>query len=297
MIEFDREVLISGLEFSNPALFPSTVLNAASSQVSIRFNIQGFNSTVSTGYTSSLEALKYALAALETHKAKTILVGGVEALSLSLFFGFHKLGYMAGIKGEPLSCPFDKRRNGPILGEAAAIFSVENLKEAKERGAPIYGKIKSVASYFDAFKIGRIHPEGLGLEKSIQRALEEAQLEPQSIDYISSCANSSQELDRIEVGVLKKIFGPHLAKIPVSSIKSMLGETLSASGALQIISSLGVIAQGLIPPTINYQEKDPQCPIDCVPNKAEKKDVKRVLVTSFGPGGYNSACILEKYID
>ncbi|MDP2923605.1 MAG: beta-ketoacyl-[acyl-carrier-protein] synthase family protein [Candidatus Omnitrophota bacterium] len=297
MIEFDREVLQEGLDFSNPALFPSTVLNAASSQVSIRFNIQGFNSTVSTGYTSSLEALRYSLIALETNKAKTVLVGGVETLNNLLFFGFHKLGYMAGLKGIALSCPFDKRRNGPLLGEAAAMFTLETETHAKQRGVPILARVKSAASYFDAFKIGRIHPEGLGLEKAIRKALTEAKLEPKDIDYISSCANSSQDLDKIEVSVLKKIFRQNLAKIPISSIKSMIGETVSASGVLQIASCLGAMAQGIIPPTINYQEKDPDCDMDCVPNKAQKKDIKFALVTSFGPGGYNSACILEKYTD
>lgn len=295
MIEFDREVLQEGLEFSNPALFPSTVLNAASSQVSIRFNIQGFNSTVSTGYTASLEALSYALSALTTNKAKTVLVGGVETLNRSLFFGFHKLGYMAGLKGIALSCPFDKRRNGPLLGEAAAMLCVEEAKRAKQRGVPIFARVKSTANYFDAFKIGRIHPQGLGLEKVIRKALGEARVEPKDIDYIAGCANSSLELDRIEVAVLKRVFGKDLAKIPVSSIKSMIGETISASGVLQIVSVVGAMVKGLIPPTINYQEKDPECDIDCVPNRAQKKDVKFALVTSFGPGGYNSACILEKY--
>jgi len=294
MIQFDSEVLKDGLEFSNPALFPATVLNAASSQVSIRFNIQGYNASVSTGYTSSLQALKYALESLNTGKAKTVFCGAVEALSLSLYFGFYKLGYMAGLKGEALSCPFDKRRNGPILAEAAAMFCVEDEKTAKSRNAQIFAKIKSVSCFFDGFRIGKIHPDGEGLEIVIKNVLSEAAVSPSEIDYISSCANSSQDLDRIEVKVLKNIFGDKLAQIPVSSIKSMLGETLSASGALQIASCIGAMQRGVIPPTINYKEKDAECDINCVPNRAQKKDVKIALVVSFGPGGYNGACILEK---
>ncbi|MFA5271202.1 MAG: beta-ketoacyl-[acyl-carrier-protein] synthase family protein [Candidatus Omnitrophota bacterium] len=294
MIQFDREVINDGLEFSNPALFPSTVLNAASSQVSIRFNIQGYNASVSTGFTSSLQALKYALESLNTSKAKIVLCGAVESLTLSLYFGFYKLGYIAGVKGEALSCPFDRRRNGPVLAEAAAMFCVEEEKSANARNAQIFAKIKSVSCYFDGFRIGKIHPEGEGLEKAIKKALDEAGVAPSEIDYISSCANSSQDLDSIEVKVLKNIFGDKLSKIPISSIKSMLGETLSASGALQIASCIGAMQRGVIPPTINYKEKDPECDIDCVPNHAQKKDVKIALVVSFGPGGYNSACILEK---
>jgi len=296
MIEFDREVLKEGLDFSNPALFPSTVLNAASSQVSIRFNIQGFNTSLSSGYTSGLEALKYSLMALEAGKAKTVFCGAVESLALSLFFGFYKLGYMAGISGEMVSCPFDKRRNGPLLAEAAAVFSVEHPDTARMRQAEVLAKIRSVACYFDGFKIAKIHPGGEGLEKAITKALDEAGVATSDIDYISSCANSSLEVDRTEAKVLQNIFGANLSKIPVSSIKSMIGETLSASSALQIASCIGAMKNGLIPPTINCIEKDPECNVDCVPNKAQKKDVKLALVVSFGPGGYNSACVLEKYI-
>lgn len=296
IVEFDREVFKEGIDFANPALFPSTVINAASSQVSIRFNIQGFNTTVSTGYTSSLAALKYSLDALLTHKAEIILSGGVDALTSSLFFGVYKLGYMAGLQGIPLSCPFDKRRNGPIIGEAAVLFSIEDLTAAKKRNADIFARIKGLSSFFDAFQMSKVHPQGEGLEKAIKTVMDETGVSPSDIDYISSSANSSKELDKVEVKVLKKIFGANLDKIPVSSIKSMVGETFSTSGALQIASCIGAMSRGIIPPTINYQEPDPECNIDCVPNKGQRKEVKTALVTSFGPGGYNSACILEKYI-
>lgn len=293
--EFDKEVFKDGLDFANPALFPSTVMNAASSHAAIRFNIKGFNTTLSTGYSSSLSALKYSLEALDTEKVETILSGGVDVLTTQLFFGFHRLSYMAGIKGIPLCCPFDKRRNGPLLGEAAAMFCLEESKRAKERKAAILAKIRSISSYFDAFQISKVHPQGEGLERAIKDAIEEAGIGPEDIDYISSCANSSRDLDKIEVKVLKKVFGKTLNNIPVSSIKSMLGETLSASGALQVASCIGAMLRGIIPPTINYKLQDPECDIDCVPNKAQKKEVKLALVVSFGPGGYNSCCVLERY--
>ena len=294
IIEFDREVFKEGIDFASPALFPSTVINAASSMVSIRFNIQGFNTTISTGYTSSLEALNYAIDAIEVGNVKTVFAAGVDSLTFSLFFGFHKLGYMAGIKGEALSCPFDRRRNGPLLGEAAGVLCVEDMDTAKKRGTRIIARIRSVARYFDGYRIGKIHPRGLGISNAIKRALDEAGVSPRDIDYISSCANSSQALDRIESGVLNEIFGKRIKKIPVSSIKSMIGETFSPSGILQIISCIGAMEHGVVPPTINYKKPDPECDIDCVPNKAQRKNVKIALVTSFGPGGYNSACVLEK---
>ncbi len=294
IVEFDREVFTEGIEFASPALFPSTVVNAASSLVSIRFNIQGFNTTISTGYTSGLEALTYGVNALYVGNANTVLVGGVDSLTYSLFFGFHKLGYMAGIKGEAVSCPFDKRRNGPVLGEGAGVLCIEDESLARRRGAKIWAKIRGVSSYFDGYRIGKIHPEGVGLEKAIKTALDEAEVSITDIDYVSSCANSSVDMDRIEVAVLKRIFGRKIKKIPITSIKSMLGETFSASSILQIISSIGAIHRGIVSPTINYKEPDPDCDIDCVSNKSRRKDIKTVLVTSFGPGGYNSACVLEK---
>ncbi|MFC1592595.1 beta-ketoacyl-[acyl-carrier-protein] synthase family protein [Candidatus Omnitrophota bacterium] len=296
IVEFDREVFNEGLSLANPALFPSTVVNAASSHVSIRFNIQGFNTTISTGYTSGLEALRYAIRALESRKSRIALSGAVDTLTESLFSGFRKLGYLAGITGEALSCPFDKRRNGPLFGEGAVVFSVEDLRGAEERNANIFAKIRSISSSFDGFRVNKIHPRGEGLEKAIRQALERAAVSLGEVDYISSCANSSQELDRIEVKVLKNIFGRQLEKIPVSSIKSMIGETFSTGGNFQIASCIGAMLRGIVPPTINYRQIDEECRINCVPNKAEKKDVRIALVVCFGPGGYNSACILERYL-
>lgn len=297
IVEFDKEVFKEGIDFANPALFPSTVINAASSQVSIRHNIQGFNATISTGYTSGLEAISYSLNALKTEKAEIVLCAGLESLTFSLFFGLQKLGYMAGIKGIPLSCPFDKRRNGPMLGEAAIMFCIEDINSAKKRKANIYAKIRSVSSFFDAFQMGKVHPQGQGLEQAIKKCLNDAGTDTKDIDYISACANSSQDMDKIEVKVLRKVFGDNLNKIPASSIKSMLGETFSASSSLQMASCIGAMLRGVLPPTINYRDKDPECDIDCVPNKSAKKGVDIALITSFGPGGYNSACVLEKYIN
>jgi 3-oxoacyl-[acyl-carrier-protein] synthase II len=296
IVEFDREVFKEGINFANPAFFPSTVINATSSQISIRFNIQGFNTTISTGYTSCLEALKYTLNALETGQAKTVITGGVESLDFPMYFGFNKIGYMGGLTGIPLSCPYDKRHNGPLFGEGAAMFCVESESTAKRRKVKPLARIRSVASYFDGYHIARIHPHGEGLEHAIREALQEASLKTSDIDYISGCANSSPEMDAIEVRVLKKIFGAALGEIPVSSIKSMTGETVSASAALQIASVVGAMTRGRIPPTIHHKTPDRHCDgINCVPNKAQKKDVRRALVVSFGPGGYNSACVLERY--
>ena len=294
ILEFDREVFKESINFASPALFPSTVLNAASSQASIRYNIQGFNTTISSGFTSSLEAIKYAINSIDTGNADMVFSGGLEPLSRSLLFGLRKLGYLSGIKGLNISCPFDARRNGPVPGEGAGVLCVESERSAKKRRSKACAKILSVESCFDPRGTAKVYPTGENIEKAIVNAIKEAGIRPGDIDYISSCANSTRDLDKVEVKVLKRVFGSGLSKIPVSSIKSMIGETFSASGALQIISCIGAIRHSVVPPTINYKMKDPQCDINCVPNKSIKKKVDVALVISSGPGGFNSACVLEK---
>ncbi len=292
--EFDREILTEGIDFANPALFPNTVINAPSSYVSIKFNIQGFNTTISTGFPSFLDALRYALDFLEMGRARVILVGCVESLSWQIFLGFYKLGYLAGIRGEEICCPFDRRRNGAILGEGAVTVVLEAKEQALSRKVKILGEILGCASYFDAFRLGKIHPQGEGIREAVKRAIQNSGLQTQDFDYISSCANSTQDLDRIEFSALKEIWGKSLKKIPVSSVKSCIGETFSASGGFQLASCLGGMEKGFLPPTLNYREKDPDIDIDCVPNKSQKKDIKHALISCSGPGGFNSACVLRR---
>lgn len=295
ILEFDREVTRDGLNQANPALFPSNVMNAPSSHVAIRFNVQGFNATVSSGYTSGLDVLNYASHALENGQTDIVLAGAVEALTYPVFFGFHNLGYMAGLKGLPVSCPFDRRRNGPILGEASVSLCLETGENARKRGASIMAKIKGLSGFFDPAPFNKIWKQRRGLSEAIRTALGDAGVDTENIDYISSCANSSYDFDRTEVAALRDVFGSRLKNIPASSVKSMLGETVSASAMLQVASCLGAMQYNIIPATINYAEKDPECDIDCVPNKSQKKDVRLALVVSLGPGGYNGACVLEKF--
>lgn len=296
IIRFDREVFKEGINFASPALFPTTVLNAPSSQISIRYNIQGFNTTVSTGFTSSLEALKYASNSIETGHADIVLAGGVEPLSSPLLFGLRKLGYLAGIgkKARALSCPFDARRNGPVPGEGAGMIVLERQSPGRSGGSTGYARILGLSSCFDPRGVTKVFPKGDCLEAAVRSALEQAGIVAEDVDYISSCANSTIDLDKVEVKVLKRVFGSKLDKIPVSSIKSMIGETFSASGILQIASCVGAMLHKRVPPTINYEKPDRLCDIDCVPNASRKKNVDIALVVSSGPGGYNSACILEK---
>jgi 3-oxoacyl-[acyl-carrier-protein] synthase II len=293
--EFIKEAIKEGPIFTDISLFPGTVLNAASSQVSIRFNIQGFNTTVSTGYSSSIDALKYAVDFIKSGRIKTVLVGAVESLSLANYTGFYRLGFLAGIKGEELSSPFDKRRNGIILGEGAAVIVIEDEEYAKRRKANIYAEVKGTGNCFDAFKMGKYNPEANGLRESMKKAIRDSGLRITDIDYISASANSVPMQDRLETEVIKSVFGRSAYNIPVSSIKSMIGEPFGAGGLLQIAASIGTIVDGFVPPTINYRIKDDDCNLDYVANKTRLARINNVLINSFGPGGSNASLVISKY--
>ena len=293
--EFEKGVIKDGPLFSDAALFPGAVINAASSQVSIRFNIQGFNTTISTGYSSSLDALKYAVDFIRMGRIKAVLVGGVESLSPANFIGFYNLGFFAGIRGEELSCPFDKRRNGIILGEGAAVIVIEDEEYAGKRKAKIYAEVKETGNYFDAYKMGRYQPEAVGLKDSMVKAIKGSDMRITDIDYISAAANSVSEQDMLETKAIKDVFGKSAYNIPVSSIKSMIGESVSAAGLLQIAGSVGSIVNGFIPPTINFKTRDDDCDFDYVSNKSRRSRINNVLINNFGPGGNNASVVVSKY--
>lgn len=293
--EFDKTALTEGPRYVNPALFPNTVINSPASQVSIRFGIKGFNTTIATGFTSTLDALKYACDFIRWGRAKAVLVGGVEELCLQTYLGFYKLQFLSGSKEgqEEINCPFDRRRNGIVFGEGSGMFLIEDRQSAEERGAHIYCRISSQGYEFVPYRLNKYHKLGTGIRKAMREALEEAELEAGKIDYISANANSTKEADQIEAEAIEDIFS-RAKDVPVSAIKSMVGETFSASGAMQIASSVGSIEKGFIPPTINYKESDPKCGLDCVPNKARKNRVRNVLISCFGPSGVNNCIILSK---
>jgi 3-oxoacyl-[acyl-carrier-protein] synthase II len=294
--QFDRDGLIEGPKYVNPSHFPNTVINSPASHVSIRFKIKGFNTTISTGFCSSLDAVYYASDFIKLNRANVVLAGGVEELCEETFLGFHNLGCLSGTNGsEPVCCPFDKRRNGVILSEGSAVFVLEDKEHALKKGAEILAEIKGFGNSFDPEAERSFNHKGNGLKNAISLALEDASLNPEDIDYISSCANSTKELDRLETNVIKEVFGENSFNIPVSSIKSMVGESFSASGALSLSAAVGVIKNGTVPPTVNYKENDPECDLDYVPNEAREKTINNVLITSVDPYGQNTAIVLSRF--
>jgi 3-oxoacyl-[acyl-carrier-protein] synthase II len=294
--QFDRSGLMEGPRAVNPSHFPNTVINSPASQVSIKFKIKGFNTTISTGFCASLDAVSYAADFIRLNRADVVLAGGVEELCEETFMGFHNLGCLSGTDGsEPLSCPFDARRNGIILSEGAAVLILEDEEHALNRDAVILARVLGYGNAFDPMADSNFHHAGQGLKNAVSLALREAALNPEDIDYVCACANSSKGLDRMETNVLKEVFGNHAYKIPVSSVKSMVGDSFSASGALSLAAAVGSLRNGFIPATVNYHEKDPICDLDYVPSTARQKLIKNVLVTSADPYGQNSAVIIGHY--
>ncbi len=294
--DFDEVTLKEGPRYTNPAHFPNTVINSPASQVSIWHNIKGFNTTISTGFTASLDAMQYAYDFLQLDRAKVILAGGVEEMCLQTFFGFYALRFLSGSQeGQPfLNCPFDKRRNGIVLGEGACLIMMEEYEHARQRQANILGEIISFGYCFDPFRINKYNPRGTGVKAAIQSALDQAGLGPDDIDFICANANSTPAADKIEAEAIKAVFKDHGRRIPVAAIKSMVGECYSVSGAMAVAAALGVLNEGVIPPTVNYQQRDPDCDLDGIGNQARRAEVKNVMVINFGPSGANSCLIIGK---
>lgn len=295
--EFDKESLRKGPQLVNPSRFPNTVANSPASRLSIRFKIKGFNTTISTGMCAGIDAIDYAVKSIRFHNRKTVVVGAVEEMCEQEFLGYYKLKYLSGLKdnSEPASCPFDKRRNGIIYSEGAGVIILEDLETALKRECTIYAEILSFASNFEPYRLHKYSPKGKGMIETMKLALERAGMKPEDIDYICANANSTQNADLIETQAIKEVFGDYAKKIPVSSIKSMIGETYSASGSLATIASVGAINRGFISPTINYTEKDSRLDLDYVPNKARKTKIDTVMINSFGQNGANSVLIIRRY--
>ena len=296
--EFDKESLRGGPRAVNPAVFPNTVINSPASQISIKFNIKGFNTTISTGFTSSTDAISYAVNLLKLYDDyNVVLAGGVEEMCEQTYKGFHKIGHLAGSRPgkEEINCPFDKRRNGIVMGEGAAILILEKLEHAKKRKAKIYAEILGYGTSFDPKSKNIYNPKATGATEAIQYALEDAKLSPDSIDYICASANSTLDCDVMETRAIKNVFNAKAKSIPISSIKSMIGECFSASGGMNFVASIGMLERRFLPPTINYNVSDKRCDLNYIPNKTYKKDVDRILSNSFSPTGNNSVLAVCRY--
>jgi len=243
--EFDKEGLREGPRYVNPAHFPNTVINSPASQVAIRFGLKGLNTTISTGFTASLDAIGYAMDMLRLGRVKTLLVGGVEELCIQTFLGFYKLGLLAtSSNGTPAPlAPFGSEARGTLLGEGAAFFSVELFEDAERRGVHPLAELVGYGTHFNPEAMYRYDREGVGASRAIQAALDDAGITPSEVPLVNTCANGIPGWDNGERKVLSQVFSMTAGDATVRSTKSLIGETFSADGVLRLAATLGELAE------------------------------------------------------
>ncbi|MDR4509215.1 MAG: beta-ketoacyl-[acyl-carrier-protein] synthase family protein [Candidatus Brocadiaceae bacterium] len=294
---FDFQSLQEGPNYVNPMDFPNTVLNAPASRASIFCKATGLNTTISNGVTSSIDAIIYASDFLRMGRVKAVVAGGVHGLTHDIFWGAHNSKILAGSRnGTPEICaPFDKRRNGMVIGEASALVILETLDDALQRNAHIYAEIKGYGTAFEPKMVVSKDYQSGGNKRSIMSAINDAGLTLHDVSCVSANAYSGIYGDAMETKAIKEVFGMRAKLLPVTAIKSMTGECLDASGALQVIAAAMSIKDHTIPPVVNYEEHDPECDLNLVTKNAAVMPVKNVLINSFSRLGNNSSLILSKY--
>ena len=280
-----------GVDRVSPFFIPMMISNMASGQISIHTGAKGPNFTTVSACTSSANALGEAIRLLQHDDADVVIAGGTEAtITPMAFAGFCSMKAMSTRNGEPqkASRPFDRDRDGFVMGEGAAMLVVEREEHARRRGAPILCEFAGYGASGDAYHITAPTPDGDGAARSMVRALADAELTPSDIQYINAHGTSTLPNDRTETVAVKRVFGEQASQVILASTKSMTGHLLGAAGAMEAAVCVLVIARGVVPPTINYENPDPECDLDCVPNRAREVRVTAALSNSMGFGGHNA---------
>jgi len=289
----------NGLELLNPQAELEQEPNMPAGHLASLFNAQGPNLNCLTACAASSQAIGEAAEIIRRGDADAMLSGGAHSMIHPFgVTGFNLLTALSTHNDDPqhASRPFDKNRDGFVLGEGAGMLVLEDLERAKSRGAKIYGELVGYGSTADAYRITDIHPEGRGAVACIKMALANAGLNVDDVDYINAHGTSTVVNDRVETMAIRQSLGEPAAKnTPISSIKSMMGHLIAAAGSVEAITCLLAINHGVIPPTINYETPDPECNLDYVPNEARSTPVRRALSNSFGFGGQNISLIFSQY--
>jgi 3-oxoacyl-[acyl-carrier-protein] synthase II len=282
----------------SPFLVPMMLPDSAAGMLAIQLGVRGPNMAVVSACASGTNAIGEAVESIRRGSADAIITGGSEAVIVPIAMA--GLGVMTALSrrnGEPerASRPFDKERDGFVMGEGAGILIIESLEHALSRGATILGEISGYGTSNDAYHISAPAENGAGAAICMQIALQNAGLTIDDIDYINAHGTSTPLNDKSETAAIKTIFGSHAYEIPISSTKSMTGHLLGAAGALEAVICAKVLEEEILPPTINYEIPDPDCDLDYVPNQARKVPVNHIMSNSFGFGGHNASIIVSRY--
>lgn len=285
----------------SPFFIPMMIPNLAGGQIAIDFKIHGPALCIVTACASGSDCIGEALRTIQRGDADLMLAGGTEAaISPAGVAGFCTMKALCTDHNDDpahASRPFDKNRSGFVMGEGSGIVLLENLEHAKKRGAHIYAEITGYGQACDGYHMTSPAPNGEFQALCMQRALDDAELKPDQIDYINAHGTSTHLNDACETQAIKTVFGDHAQKLAVSSIKSMVGHLLGAAGGVECIATALTIERGIIPPTINYETQDEGLDLDYVPNKAREQKVDKALSNSFGFGGQNACIALERFTD
>lgn len=298
-IEREHKVLLEkGPGKLSPFLIPMLITNEAAGLVAIQFGLKGINFCTVTACASGAHAVGEAYRMIEYDKADIMICGGTEASIVPLGVGgFCSLKALSTRNHEPqrASRPFDKERSGFVMAEGAGIVVLEELESALRRGAYIYGEICGYGATCDAYHITAPHPKGESAAKAIELAITEAGVSKQEKLYINAHGTSTKLNDKMETDAIKTVFGRFAGEQQISSTKSIMGHTLGAAGAIEFIVCCLAIKNKIIPPTINYENPDPECDLNYTPNKAIEFDVKTALSNSLGFGGHNATLIVKEF--
>ena len=293
-----RTMLEKGPSRISPFFIPMMIANMASGQVSIRWNLKGPNVATVSACASGAHAIGDAYDAVRGGRAEVMVCGGAEATMTELCFaGFCSMKAMSTRNDDPqrASRPFDKERDGFVMGEGAGVVVLEEEEHAKKRGARIYARMVGYGMTSDAHHITAPAPEGEGAARAMAAALEDGQIPKESVGYINAHGTSTPLNDRMETAAVKTVFGDHARSLALGSTKSMTGHLLGAAGGIEFVAGVLSIVNGILPPTINNEHPDPECDLDCVPNEARRATVDVALSNSLGFGGHNVTLAVRRY--
>ncbi len=270
--------------------------NMAGAHLAVQFNAQGPNFNTLTACAASTQAIGEAMHVIRYGDADVMISGGTHSMIHPLgVTGFSRLTALSTRNDSCMTAsrPFDRTRDGFVLGEGAGVLILEELEHARRRGAHVLAEVVGYGSTADAFRITDIHVEGRGGIAAMEAALTCAGMTPADIDYISAHGTGTEENDKSETLAIRKVFGSCAGEVAISSVKSMIGHLIAAAGAVELITCVLAIRDGIVPPTINYETPDPKCDLDYVPNKARRRNVRAALSNSFGFGGQNDTLIVR----
>ena len=300
LCEQHKKLLDRGPSKVSPFMIPMMISNMAVGQIAIAFNCKGVNLTTVSACASGTDAIGQALLAIRRGDAEVIFAGGSEATINELALaGFASMKALTTRNDTPdKACsPFDKNRDGFIMGEGAGIMIIEELEHAKKRGAHIIAELVGYGSTNDAYHITAPAPEGEGGARCMELAVKDAGIEPEAVDYINAHGTSTPYNDKFETAAIKTVFKDHAYKLAVSSTKSMTGHMLGAAGGVEGIITALAIEDDYLPPTINYETPDPECDLDYVPNKGREAKINYAVSNSLGFGGHNASIVLKRYAE